>query len=1391
MSNNDKTINTNLQTLNIKPQNTPRLTFNNKNVHEPQLLFLGRVPIDNLSPITPIDPEILKQKKEMEGRWEGSEEWDLGNIHKNFEQQEAPKFSVSQNYIVCALKHRFIILEQNIRNESSFSTNLTPETTPTSPNGNIDLTYYEPVATGGESGRNDYITSVLCFPVLKSVQMSRNLNQSKRSNMFVLVGYRSGCLKIYSISGKLILSYWLHSSPLIKIKTRSIGSQLYGPPDNDELILLFEDKKVVIIDGLNLWYTLRSRTSIDGERIDNMERTLPTISYRKWEFNHQDIITDIVSLGPANDTEAYPDEMTFSYEQKTTKSLSRFIAVGSKPIVTYYAASNNDETQSITSFMAKKVTSTMFSFAKSFWGSSHDLSPTNNNSSKSKRNSLSPVTNDNYNPIQTSSNTLEQANAPATNIPAILFLSTDQDRGSNSRISKMNSRKILSIVPSPPSPLTGKSSLAALTDSYGRVILLDLESCTIVRMWKGMRDAQCGWIESEINGDDEDLTKNEDFKEKLASAQLLAGSFDKVNSQKPINKEGLSTSSSSSSINHKAKTHKQPVLFLAIYIARGILEIYHMRHGKRVAQFQVGTNQHLITSIYGIFGSSEAIQNKISNAVNDLEKPSCYLISQTTGDINKIIIPASCVVSDSLKRFICTLARKYQLLNESEKTRDHPYVQDIKKLIKDISGVTPKLDIFKCFSDKTPLVVQLDILDEIRRSSGIEDFVDPTTYMNEHQDEASTVEFKAKCQLLFQESLLRKYHELLNWECTEEDNETSPELNAFLESTKEYFPEYFDESTTEMEETETTSNNTSICGPQSFLNSFKLIIMSPNEIKFILHSNLTNEELVQLSTTLFSPLLKYPKCGQSWLNDIFSFFKLPLAEWINLFVLWYDTLAKDNSSPTFKYKINSLISIFTFIKHCCNSTGNISSLLQYIKNSQKPGHVLLLSFMLNQLTKDIQKEVIENCITKLIDIRFLETHIEKEIFNDIKFHKNLSLMPMMPKLIAKQQIYIFTNKDANKNYTQQLIEKFNPNPVLILQFTTIELIKEWNNNKNNIIYLQQIKFFIKSIKDKAQKNALIIYLWIRYLGIVLRSIHQIVDRSRKAPKDKILCRSLDMEANTIKEFLKECYIILNEVVLDESLLLIKFIIRQIINNKWDDFEDPKLNEWIITCGEESINVQFISDHLLLIKILQLIFEYDYKFVRPSRFFTSDTPLCGSIFMTIPYHNSLIDIKVMSERREFVIRTLEFDFNKAHEIGQDLHIEAEVINRNYVIHLYESRKDEEAKEAINNCKDSAAMGELLLLFIKHQLNTLIKLDPNQQLIHVFNNSLKKDTREWILNDKTISKYRMEIVNIREIFNRYLNILFTIRDLPVSINSSQIVNDCVNAIETAFESEKSEN
>ena len=42
--------------------------------------------------------------------------------------------------------------------------------------------------------------------------------------------------------------------------------------------------------------------------------------------------------------------------------------------------------------------------------------------------------------------------------------------------------------------LSGSSRVAAMTDNFGRVLLLDCGSGYIVRMWKGYRDAEVAWI---------------------------------------------------------------------------------------------------------------------------------------------------------------------------------------------------------------------------------------------------------------------------------------------------------------------------------------------------------------------------------------------------------------------------------------------------------------------------------------------------------------------------------------------------------------------------------------------------------------------------------------------------------------------------------------------------------------------------------------------------------------------------------------------------------------------------------------------------------------------------------------------------------------------------------
>jgi hypothetical protein len=100
--------------------------------------------------------------------------------------------------------------------------------------------------------------------------------------------------------------------------------------------------------------------------------------------------------------------------------------------------------------------------------------------------------------------------------------------------------------------------LAALTDSLGRVLLVDLSTKQIVRMWKGFRDTTCHWINS---GD----KKNN-----------LSGVF--------------------------------PTTHLAIHSRhRRVVEVWQVRHGPRVQLTQVDRDARLVSSMVG---SSDSPSNR-------------------------------------------------------------------------------------------------------------------------------------------------------------------------------------------------------------------------------------------------------------------------------------------------------------------------------------------------------------------------------------------------------------------------------------------------------------------------------------------------------------------------------------------------------------------------------------------------------------------------------------------------------------------------------------------------------------------------------------------------------------------------------------------------------------
>lgn len=95
--------------------------------------------------------------------------------------------------------------------------------------------------------------------------------------------------------------------------------------------------------------------------------------------------------------------------------------------------------------------------------------------------------------------------------------------------------------------------LAAVTDALGRVLLIDLSTKQVVRLWKGFRDASCYWIQVPSQSGSDGTTS-----EKLA-------------------------------------------VFLVIHSRqRRVVEVFHARHGSRLCSVQVGRDAQVVPCSLGV-----------------------------------------------------------------------------------------------------------------------------------------------------------------------------------------------------------------------------------------------------------------------------------------------------------------------------------------------------------------------------------------------------------------------------------------------------------------------------------------------------------------------------------------------------------------------------------------------------------------------------------------------------------------------------------------------------------------------------------------------------------------------------------------------------------------------
>lgn len=501
----------------------------------------------------------------------------------------------SGQYIACASKKMFAILKRQ-----SSTVAIRSSSQDKSQRQQSSTFRHEWTLVGKGSSLDtplDEITTVLCLPLY--------VPRSKQSQIYVVVGYKSGMIRIFNEHGVLVVVQQLHHTPVVSIKAR-IGVGKVPGEDEDEMTILHEGGKVVCIEGESLWVVLRlcNGSTRPSDNKYGQTSQAPTFAYKKWSLQNQDLMVDVISCGPARRRPTLSNGFSSSSSSSlyTSQATERFVSAGSQPMMAFYASSSSSRplfsATSLATQMAARVTSAVFGFAKSIWNSAPSPRPGSPAVGQPSGNASGQGMQDGT--VGPYGNVYSSAMAPATEVPAVLWLSDSQ-----------RCIRHVSLAPAPPrgTYYHHPSKLAAMTDSLGRVLLVDLEECEIIRMWKGLRGARCGWIQEE---------------------RIVRTSRGNSNSEFVPLKRHL-------------------VLYLVIYAPkRGTVEIYPARQGKRVGLIQVGLGWKICTTfaspigkpalLAGVTGPSRTDEQATpSHPIADPPGLSQCLLIGPSGEVRRVV----------------------------------------------------------------------------------------------------------------------------------------------------------------------------------------------------------------------------------------------------------------------------------------------------------------------------------------------------------------------------------------------------------------------------------------------------------------------------------------------------------------------------------------------------------------------------------------------------------------------------------------------------------------------------------------------------------------------------------------------------------------------------------
>ncbi|EDV20322.1 uncharacterized protein TRIADDRAFT_61281 [Trichoplax adhaerens] len=1066
----------------------------------------------------------------------------------------------------------------------------------------------------------------------------------------------------------------------------------------EELIVLYANQ-VVVIEGFSLYQCLRAcrnqlaRATAQGAASDIINQA--SLAYRKLHLRYHSEIRDIASCGSLRIND-------FHYFQSITMTnnasivprdatVARYISAGGDPVVGLYNAAD-DKIPSfasvVVSAVATKLKDAVLSAASGWLGFGQSTADAQPKVQKPNIESGSPLD---------------------------LRYGLPDDK-----------RVVDKIIPAP------NSALAVTVDNLARVLLIDTETGMAIRMWKGYRDAQCGWIQV----------------------------FEQHS-------------------NHTGNQSSRRGLFLVIYAARrGILEIWLMQNGPRVAVFNIGKNCRLLYTGHDTLGVRFAVQSDVLNPRDD-ESAEPDLRSRLTKIFDSFVLPTSFqqAMSSVLN---CSKVKLHTLLYITEELKLKTFGKDTKE--------ASLIHLTCCIQQQL-----LDVYDALIKSK--------CDYSGDKTASADTIESAIDID-------------------TEEFDKLLLSLNRYHECTRRILGQ-------------SKGFNQNFSAIQ-WLNSFDLHFLNVDQKSskhqifngIMLSGNLSEDEKLALGGFMFSDVLS----GMTSVSDIIILLKsldTNLLQFLAvLYLYWLDIghLERyDDIKPVVRRLYLLTLGIISSeglkrltTQHCTIADFSVlwwEYFHNIIYNSVALGEAAVLSLILQAVIKVLQShegEVMESIkeepesnewielsketvqwtlsyqrLLDLIAISEFASFSFSMKHNDGAKNTTDEQMPpallnislkmalssgkaFFPKLISeylvdncqnickllslisKERIDIDVD-DGDDSWMKEVRRLQNMLPELLetsklSSYCSIRCATLWKENKEEINNLKSAVNIATVMSDTVLKSGLCIKIWRDYFEKGIRDILGLMDKVGKAPKDR-LCRKISgMSENSLEEFLLQSTLLLATIskITDAEMIPISNTVDEL----WNEISGPEtLIDDIL--AENSGNNFMIQLHRQICSVLYLIMTLRMRSIKPTTLF--DTKSKEILFQELSKNTQIPNV---TDDASFINARTKFGLSVASAITDSLPsiteenvseacketaagvafkrfemlrflcrtfngIDKDDIERKIVCELFLRGYDAMAQEAASSVEDESVLGQKLLTVAGQRLAAVLFAD----------NKVKENVASW--------------------------------------------------------------